>query len=136
MMPPNPTAFREFFSGLKVNPHNIRGISDMVEFIKKDPREEYSRFGAKRFEEFRDTRVSSTSEEFLAVKSRMKALGQEVVTMLDRNKCDLLIIPPRFDIPLDLGKLPAISVPAGYAPIDTPIIRNKHGHVCDGPNFP
>ncbi|KAK0651108.1 putative amidase [Cercophora newfieldiana] len=107
-------AFEDFFGNLKVNPHNIRTISDLVEFTKRTPEEQYERLGAEGFEKARDVVGSSKCEVFLECKSKLEDLGDDLARLLDYTSCDVLLAPPMAQLPLSLGRLPAISVPMGY----------------------
>ncbi|KAK1836085.1 amidase [Podospora conica] len=131
-------AYEKFFGDLVVNPHNIRTISDLIEFTKRTPEEEYERLGAGWFENARDAVGSSQSEAFLACKTRMDDLGNDLVRLLDRTNCDVLLATPTTDLPLDLGRLPGITVPMGYYSKDMPETKGtcSGGLTKLGPNIP
>lgn len=129
-------ALAEFFGGLAVNPHEIYNVSDLIEFIKRTPEEEYEKFGAEWFENARDVQGSSTSEEFLKSKVKMEHLGQDLVRLLDEHNCDILMATTSTDLPLDLGRLPGISVPLGFYSSDRAVVKNSKGQVSKGPNIP
>lgn len=119
-----------------VNPNKINNISDLIEFTKNKPEEAYAEYGADWFESARDAPLTSESEEFLAVKARMEHLGEDIVRLLDHHDCDVLLATPSTDLPLDLGRLPGISVPLGFYSSERAIVKNTRGYVTKGPNIP
>ncbi|KAK4445824.1 hypothetical protein QBC34DRAFT_428791 [Podospora aff. communis PSN243] len=88
-------AFEKLFGDLEVNPHNIQNISDLIEFTKRTPAEDYQAYGADWFESSRDALGSSQSDEFLQCKRRMEDLGEDLVRLLDRTSCDVLLATPQ-----------------------------------------
>lgn len=129
-------AFEKFFGELTQNPHNIKNISDLIEYIKAHPEEQYDNFGTDWFDNARDAPGTSQSEEFAKAKQRMEYLGDEVPRLLDRHNCDLLLAMSSTDLPLDLGRLPGISVPLGFYSPARRTIRNSKNQVTKGPNIP
>ncbi|KAK0668450.1 amidase [Cercophora samala] len=129
-------SYKEFFSDLEVNPHGIHDLADLIEFIKRTPEEAYAEFGAGWFESARDASGTSSSEAFLSCKSRMEELGSDLVKLLDRTNCDILLATGSTDLPLDLGRLPGISVPLGYWSEARDATIGEDGTVTKGPNMP
>ncbi|KAF5601713.1 amidase [Fusarium subglutinans] len=129
-------AYESFFKSLKVNPHGIRSISDLIEFIKSEPLERYEDFGASWFESARDAPVDSDSDRFKEVNAKMEAFGAEIPQILDENDCDVLLASSSTDLPLDLGRLPGISVPLGFYSASREALRNSKGFITKGPNIP
>jgi len=119
-----------------VNPHNILNLDDLVQFLKRTPEEEYERFGAGWFENVRDAVSSSQSEAFLAGKSRMEDLGQDLVRLLYRTNRDVLLATPTTDLPLDLSGLPGICVLSRYYSSEMAEVKGKDGLTRKGPNIP
>ncbi|KAL1875210.1 hypothetical protein Daus18300_003281 [Diaporthe australafricana] len=76
-------ALEKFFSTMSLNPNDIKNISDLIEFIKSTPEEQYGKFGAEWFESARDAPWTSTSDAFLEVKGKMENLGKDVERPLD-----------------------------------------------------
>ncbi|KAI0199483.1 putative amidase [Astrocystis sublimbata] len=129
-------SYEKFFAGLRVNPHGLHNISELIEFIKTTPEEQYDKFGAGWFENARDAPGSSSSNEYLQVKARMEQLGEDVVRLLDENNCDVLLATSSTDLPLDLGKLPGISVPLGFYSENSEVVIGPKGLARQGPNIP
>ncbi|XXG96841.1 hypothetical protein Hte_003132 [Hypoxylon texense] len=129
-------AYESFFGDLAVNPHGIQNISDLIEFMKTIPEEHYNLLGAKWVESARDAPGTSKSEKFLEVKAKMERYGEDVVKLLDRSECDVLLATSSTDLPLDLGGLPGISVPLGFYSEKQPVTTNARGLVTKGPNIP
>ncbi|XWW92117.1 hypothetical protein V2A60_000039 [Cordyceps javanica] len=129
-------AFEDFFGRLVENPQKIANISDLIDFIKERPEEQYEKFGADWFENARDAPGSSESEDYLKTKAKMEHLGEDVVRLLDKHNCDVLLATSSTDLPLDLGRLPGISVPLGFYSAERPVVENSKGLVTKGPNIP
>ncbi|KAI1131067.1 putative amidase [Nemania abortiva] len=129
-------SFGEFFGDLLFNPHGIHNISELIEFIKKTPEEQYDKYDTEWFENARDAPETSQSAKYLAVKAQQESLGQDVVRLLDEHDCDVLLAPSSTDLPLDLGRLPGISVPLGFYSEDCPVVKDAKGFVKRGPNVP
>ncbi|KAJ5088765.1 amidase [Penicillium angulare] len=129
-------AFEELFTGLTKNPHGIKNISDLIEFTKSTPEEEYDRYGANWFENARDAPYTSASEEFFSVKARMEHLGDDIARLLDTSNCDVLLATSSTDLPLDLGRLPGIQVPLGFYSANREVVRNVKGMASKAPNIP
>jgi amidase len=66
----------------------------------------------------------------------MEHLGEDLVRLLDEHHCDVLLATSSTDLPLDLGKLPGISVPLGFYSKDRPVVKNSEGLIAKGPNIP
>ncbi|TQV97343.1 amidase [Cordyceps javanica] len=129
-------AFEDFFGRLVENPQKIANISDLIDFIKERPEEQYEKFGADWFENARDAPGSPEPEDYLKTKAKMEHLGEDVVRLLDKHNCDVLLATSSTDLPLDLGRLPGISVPLGFYSAERPVVRNSKGLVTKGPNIP
>ncbi|KAJ5716381.1 amidase [Penicillium malachiteum] len=129
-------AFDEFFAKLVTNPHKIKNISDLIEFTKGTPAEEYEKFGANWFESARDAPGTSASEEFSLVNARLENLGEDIPRLLDEQNCHILLATSSTDLPLDLGRLPGIQIPLGFYSSEQRVIRNSKGMVTKAPNIP
>lgn len=79
---------------------------------------------------------TSISEAVLRVKSKMEHLGEDLVRLLDKHNCDLLMATSSTDLPLDLGRLPGISVPLGSYSEARQVVRNGKDQVIKAPNIP
>ncbi|KAI0107461.1 putative amidase [Nemania sp. FL0031] len=129
-------SFGRFFDDLLFNPHGIHNISELIEFIKTTPEEQYDEYGAEWFVNARDALGSSQSAEYREAKVKMERLGQDVVKLLDEHNCDVLLATSSTDLPLDLGRLPGISVPLGFFSENRPVLKDSKGFVKKGPNIP
>ena len=129
-------AYESFFKTLKVNPHGIHSVSDLIEYIKSEPLERYGDFGASWFESARDAPVDSDSDYFKEANGKMEAFGADIPQMLDKNNCDVLLATSSTDLPIDLGRLPGISVPLGFYSPSRETVRNSKGFITKGPNIP
>jgi hypothetical protein len=116
-------AYEEFFGRLVADPHHINNFSNLIEFTQRTTKGQYERFAADWFENPRDASLTSKSDEFFAVKSRMEHLGEDLIRLLDKHQCDVLLATSSTDLPLDLGRLPRISVPLGFYSKDQPVVK-------------
>jgi amidase len=129
----------DYFSGLEINPHNLRGIEDMISCTKSHPKEEYL---SRDIEYWEKVRVADdlSSEKIVAGWERMKYLGGPggIDGALDAANADALIFPSivSSDVPGLVG-YPVITVPLGFMPADTPVKKNLRGNLVDeGPGVP
>jgi len=128
-----------YFSGLEKNPMGIHNISDMISCTKSDPREEYPSRDIGNFERVAAA-FAVNSPEAQSAKKHVLFLAREggIDGALDYAKADALILPSIIcsDIPGFAG-YPTITVPMGYMPDDTPIVKNPRGDLIDeAPNVP
>lgn len=65
----------------------------------------------------------------------MDDLGLDPVRLLDRANCDLLLATSLTDLPLDLCRLPGISVPPGYYSSNIPLTKGGNGLTTKAPNI-
>ena len=129
----------DYFSGLEVNPHDLRNIEDMISCTKSHPKEEYPSRDIAYWESVR-TAPESSSPEFAAAWENMKYLGGPggIDGALDAAKADALIFPSI--VSSDVAGLvgyPIITVPLGFMPADTPVQKSPRGDLVDeGPSVP
>lgn len=110
-------------------------MSDLVEYIRNTPAEQYDIYGAEWLENARDAEYTTTDEGFLLMRAEMADLGEEIQRLLDKYDCDAILVPTFTDIPYDINGNPAISVPLGFYSSCVDISQNR-GLVKKGPNIP
>ncbi|KAI1751938.1 putative amidase [Xylaria castorea] len=121
----------EYFRTLKVNPHNVRSIDDLLTFMGSCPQEELSRYGASRLIKAKES-PSLGHEAF----SARLAKGSEIATILEQHNCDAILIPVGCRNPADLGQCPVMSLPMGFYSSERELSTDKHGMTLKGPNIP
>lgn len=129
---------QSYFESLTYNPRNITSLADLREFTHTFPLEEYP---------LRDTGIwdqalsnwNNTDPNFWPAYQQNLYYGEEggVLGALERNGLDGVVLPTDFAShwAAPVGS-PIISVPLGYYPSGTPVVKNSWGLVTSGPNVP
>lgn len=66
----------------------------------------------------------------------MEDLGEDLVRLLDRTNCDVLMATPTTDLPIDLDRLSEMIVPAGHCSKEMGEVKGKDGPIRQAPNTP
>ncbi|KAF2702777.1 putative amidase [Pleomassaria siparia CBS 279.74] len=125
-----------YFDQLKVNPHGIHTLADLVTFMERTPEEQVERYGIEGFTDARDEPYTSESPEFKDAVARMKHLGADIERLLDVTQCDAIVAPTSADLPFDLGQNPVVTVPLGFYPKDRKVVRALDSMVAKANNVP
>ncbi|KAI1617985.1 glutamyl-tRNA amidotransferase subunit A [Exophiala viscosa] len=128
-----------YFSELEENPNDIHKIEDMIRCTQSHPKEDYSSRDTEYWEKARAA-VEFDGPDFRAsLKRLLKMCGEDGIDgALKKAKADALVYPTLLsaDMPGFAG-YPIITVPLGFMPAETPVVRNARGDlVWDGPGIP
>lgn len=121
---------------LKTNPHSLKTLAYVIEYIKRTPNEEYEKFGATEFEAADALEFNTLSPEFAASMERRNHLGRDVTRLLDDHNCDVLVIPGSGDAPGELGGHPTVIVPSGFYSNDKKVETAMADMIYRGPRTP
>jgi amidase len=128
-----------YFSGLEVNPQNIRSIEDMISCTKSYSKVEYPSRDIAYWENVR-TAEDFSSAKVVAAANRIKYLGGPggIDGALDAANADALIFPSIASSDVaGLASHPIVNVPLGFMPADTPVKKTPRGDLIEeGPNIP
>lgn len=125
-----------YFGQLAENPHGIKTMADLIDFMERTPEEETEKYGFEGFTAARDETQDQSSADFLESLERMKYLGADITRLLDRANCDALVFPTLADVPYDLGQNPVISVPLGFYSDNQKVTKCESGGIKKAPNIP
>lgn len=133
----------KYLSKLTSNPENVRDLADVSNFTHRFPPEDYPD---------RDTALwddalaldakgfNNTSPEFWAAyQINLEISGRQgILGLLTNFSLDALILPTAAAPALPaLGGLPAVTVPLGFHPYNSTVVRNERGTLVEeGPNIP
>jgi amidase len=128
-----------YFSGLEINPQNIRSIEDMISCTKSHSKVEYPSRDIAYWENVR-TAEDFSSAKVVAAANRIKYLGGPggIDGALDAANADALIFPSIVSSDVaGLASHPIVNVPLGFMPADTPVKKTPRGDLIEeGPNIP
>ncbi|KAK6542425.1 hypothetical protein TWF694_006380 [Orbilia ellipsospora] len=136
------TNLKEYLSKLTVNPHNIHNLEDLIEFTKKDPREDYPKRDIDAWiQAMNHTCHDNTCAEFKTLyEKNTKVGGQDMILgALDTktDKLDALILPSFFaGIITGPSGYPAVTVPIGFKPANEKVVTGGGGLIADAPGVP
>jgi amidase len=128
------TGLKRYLSQLIKNPNNINDIHDLIEYTKRDPREDFPKRSIDLWLKAASMpEEDNTSERFRrAYEEHLKdgTIGG-VTGVLQRFKLDALVMPT------DMGShaagpagLPVLTIPLGHYPADVDFLA-KRGHLWD-----
>jgi len=133
-------AIDEYLAGLESNPNQIRTIQHIIDYMKKDPREEYSERDTYWLE--RSATLDHQSLEYVRGLEESKYFAEEggILEAVRKSSLHAIMAPSDANIPnfsAARGGLPVVSVPLGYTPLDAPVQKNISGRlISSGPNIP
>lgn len=123
---------------LAYNPNNITTLTDLRDFTRSFPLEDYPT---------RDTGVwdqalqnwNNTDPRFWPAYQRNLYFGEDggLLGAIERNELDAVILPAKYapDWAAAVGT-PIVTVPLGFYPAGTPVVKNSWGLVEAAPNIP
>ena len=132
--------YKEYFSKLTLNPHNITSVADLQTFTHNDPRESWPARDTLIWQAAIDLGVGNTSPEFWSnyTMNTFLAGPMGVTGALTNHSLDALVLPTEFspNFPALIGA-PVVTVPLGkYAP-NTKVELNGFGTLnATAPNTP
>ncbi|ESZ96658.1 hypothetical protein SBOR_2917 [Sclerotinia borealis F-4128] len=121
------------------NPYSLHTLSDIISYTLATPAEEASTRGYSFFASclHAGQTYSRNSEEYLNSKAERENMGKQISKLLDKFECDMILLPTNLAMePADVGGNPVVSVPMGYYPEGTEVIRKGNGLVDVGPGIP
>jgi amidase len=119
-----------YIQTLDSNPNNIHTVEDLIEFTKTDPREEFPDRDVGKFQWTQAEGVDVESEKYKKMVEQEKYFGGPggILGAMERYDLDVIAFPLDQDVSNDLAAkmgFPAISVPLGFWPEDTPLQLTK-----------
>jgi amidase len=132
-----------YFQTLETNPNNLHSAEDIIEFTKSFPAEDYPERDIGKFLWSQAEGVDVNSEKYKKMVEQEQFFGGEggILGAMEKYNLDVLVIPADQDIANDLAAkmgFPAISVPLGFWPEDTPVKlkKDKSNLVAVAPGMP
>ena len=134
------TDLPRYFAALEVNPYNITSIQELMDFTHKHPLENYPEHDTITWENIIKSGRGNESPEFWGNYSQIpKRFGHSsILGALKNYTLDAMILPAPHVYPAAavLG-IPAITVPMGRTPVDSPVVENSFGGMNEtAPNQP
>jgi amidase len=119
-----------YLGTLKTNPNNITSAEDIIEFTKTHPEEEYPDRDIGKFLWTQAEGIDGESEKYKHMLEQESFFGGEggILGALENFGVDVLVVPSMDGMALDLAAkmgFPELSVPLGFLPEGTPIIRDS-----------
>ncbi|MCJ1479166.1 hypothetical protein MMC13_007850 [Lambiella insularis] len=127
------TSLSEYLSLLETNPNHIYGVKEIVNYIKKTPREAFEQALAS---------PETTSVEYQDFLQRgLRYAGPEgILGAMNRWNVDAIVVPTSSIIVTSMaafGGFPIINVPMGFYPADAALEYNRRGDLIKaGPGIP
>lgn len=132
------TAINDYLSNLQTNSQNIKDLQDLIDFTKMCPEEEYPVRNVAGLERAQAT--DPESEVYKAMLKKDEYFAGCISNALNRQNCDLLVIPflsPVLQTFAAKAGSPAMSVPLGVYPEDTPVVYDpRNGLITEAPGLP
>ncbi|KAM0143944.1 hypothetical protein ACHAP3_001211 [Botrytis cinerea] len=125
-------------SYFSINPHSLYTLSDVIAYTIATPAEEAMKRGLGHFESALEVGKNYTkdSEEYKNSLAERNHMGRQIPKLLDKFECDIIVLPTNVAVePADVGGCPVVSVPMGFYPPGTEIVRQS-GMVEVGPGIP
>lgn len=128
-----------YLSELTSNPNNVRNLADVSNFTHSFPLEQYPDRDTAVWDQALALGYNNTDYRFWEAYQFTSFLGGEggVTGALKKNNLSALILPTRYaaGIPA-LAGLPVVTVPMGFYPSNTTVVRSTRNLVQVGPNVP
>ncbi|KAM3154199.1 putative amidase [Botrytis cinerea] len=125
-------------SYFSINPQSLYTLSDVIAYTIATPAEEAMKRGLGHFESALEVGKNYTkdSEEYKNSLTERNHMGRQIPKLLDKFECDMIVLPTNVAVePADVGGCPVVSVPMGFYPPGTEIVRQS-GMVEVGPGIP
>jgi len=119
--------------------HNLRTLQDVMAYTITMADERYEEFGMKNFEAASRAlnEYETKPERYQASLDRRLHIGKQIPELLEREQCDVLVVPSWTETTANIGGCPQISIPIGKYPSD---FRTKSspsdGRLLEGPGIP
>lgn len=134
------TAIEGYLASLATNPHNIKTLSDLIEFTKSEEKEEYPKRNVEQWENA--NRVGPDYDDYVQFQNLMPYFKGEggVDAAISKHDVDLFVAPSAAD-PIctlsDISGSPIVTVPLGFSPDDTPVKKDPKSDLITGaPGIP
>ncbi|TGO56632.1 hypothetical protein BCON_0075g00220 [Botryotinia convoluta] len=129
---------RKTLSYFSTNPHSLYTLSDVIAYTIATPAEEATQRGLGHFESALEVgkKYAKDSEEYKNSSAERNHMGRQIPKLLDKFECDMIALPTNVAVePADVGGCPVVSVPMGFYPPETEIVRQSE-MVEVGPGIP
>lgn len=130
---------RSYLSELTTNPNGVVDLATVTNFTRSFPPEEFPNRDTAVFDSALSLGFDNTSPQFWQGYQRNLFFGGEggILGALERNNLDAIILPTSSSagVPAIVGA-PVITVPLGFYPANTTVVRNRRNLVTVGPNVP
>ena len=134
------TDLPKYLFQLSFNPNNVHNLEDVRTFTQSFPPEDYPDRDTAVWDESLNLGYNNTDPRFWAAyQTNLEIAGpQGILGLLANYSLDALILPTDFSPGLPaLAGLPVITVPLGFYPPNTTVMRNRRGTLVEtGPNIP
>ena len=131
---------KEYLSMLSYNPENVNDLADVSNFTHNFAQEDYPDRDTGVWDESLAMGYGNTDPRFWAAyQTNLQIAGPEgILGLLANYSLDALILPTNFSPGLPaLAGLPVVTVPLGFYPANTTVMRNRRGTLVEtGPNIP
>lgn len=129
-----------YLSKLTANPHNVTSLYDVQQFTRRYESELWPARDTVLFDLALDAGMDNTSPLFWSNRTRGLHLSGDLGLLgaLRNHSLDAIVLPTYFALepPAMVGS-PAVTVPMGVYPSDTPVVLNGYGDLVQlGPNIP
>ncbi len=129
-----------YLSQLSKNPNKVYNLADVRNFTRIFPAEDYPDRNMEIWDEALSLGFNNKSPQFWqAYQTNLAISGsQGILGLLANFSLDALILPTVFSPGLPaLGGLPVVTVPLGFLPYNTSIVKDERGTLVQlGPNTP
>jgi amidase len=128
-----------YLKSLETNPNNLHTLQDLIDYTKTQDEEDYPAHNVAQFETAQT--IDTNSQEYKDVAAREEYIAGDggIIGALERHEVDVLVVPTAADTAVTFSAIegtPAISLPLGFLPPDTPIKKEKSDLIVSGPNIP
>lgn len=129
-----------YLSELTSNPNKVYNLADVRNFTRTFPPEDYPDRNTGVWDDALNLGLNNTSSAFWAAyQNNLEISGRQgILGALANSSLDALILPTTFSPVLPaLGGLPVITVPMGFYPPNTTVVKDERGSLAEaGPNQP
>lgn len=129
---------KDYLAGFEKNPLGLHSLKDVMNYTAATPSEAKAEYGMeawRRAERF-SQETPPGSSKYHSSQERRRRMAKQIPELLDRTKCDLIVLTGATDTTAEVGGCPCLSVPLGRFPDDQKLEKNEFGHVSTGPNIP
>lgn len=134
------TDIPRYLSSLSFNPRNITTFEELRDFTRSYPQEGYPLVDTGIFDKVLDLNMTNTSPLFWSNRTTALHLAGElgILGAIANYSLDALVLPTNYaEYHAAVLGTPAVVVPLGVYPPNTPIARSQYGNLVQvGPNIP